>query len=112
MDKYKEMTKRTGASSSIDQLLTSTDLPYSTEVMAAPLPSEFRVPKMDMYDRSKDPLEHFEIFKAHMTLQGFPRKIACRAFPLTLKGAARGWFKSLAPGSIDTFKELVCLFLT
>ncbi|XP_042988685.1 uncharacterized protein LOC122316215 [Carya illinoinensis] len=46
-----------------------------------------------------------------MTLHEFSREIVCLAFPLTLKGAARGWFKSLPLGSIDGFQELACLFL-
>lgn len=42
-----------------------------------------------------------------MTLHGFPVKIACKVFSLTLKGAVRGWFRS-----VDSFKELARLFLT
>nr|XP_023891218.1 uncharacterized protein LOC112003265 [Quercus suber] len=34
----------------------------------------------------------------------------CRAFPTTLKGAARIWFSCLTPGSISTFKELSAQF--
>ena len=34
----------------------------------------------------------------------------CRAFPKTLKGAARIWFNRLTPNSIDTFKELSAQF--
>lgn len=33
-------------------------------------------------------------------------------FPLTLKGAARGWFGALQPGSIENCKELGRQFLT
>ena len=34
----------------------------------------------------------------------------CRAFPTTLKGAARIWFNQLMPNSISTFKELSAQF--
>ena len=34
----------------------------------------------------------------------------CRAFPTTLKGAARIWFSRLTPNSISTFKELSAQF--
>lgn len=57
MDKYEDMVKRMRGSSLVDQLLTSTDLPYSMEVMAALLPLKFKVSQMEMYDGSKDPLE-------------------------------------------------------
>ncbi|XP_040987735.1 uncharacterized protein LOC121235454 [Juglans microcarpa x Juglans regia] len=33
------------------------------------------------------------------------------SLPLTLKGATRVWFKSLAPGSVNSFGELAHLFL-
>ena len=34
----------------------------------------------------------------------------CRAFPTTLKGAARIWFSRSTPNSISTFKELSTQF--
>ena len=34
----------------------------------------------------------------------------CRAFPTTLKAAARIWFSRLTPNSISTFKELSAQF--
>ena len=34
----------------------------------------------------------------------------CRAFPTTLKGAARIWFSRLTPNSINAFKELSAQF--
>ncbi|XP_041027035.1 uncharacterized protein LOC121267253 [Juglans microcarpa x Juglans regia] len=80
--------------------------------MAVPLPPKFKIPHIEAYDGSKDPLEHLETFKAHMILHGFPNEVACRAFPITLKGAARSWFASLRPGTVDSFNELAHLFLT
>lgn len=106
------MAKRMGTSSSVDQLLTSTNLPYSAEVMVVPLPIKFKAPQMEAYDKFKDPLEHLKTFKAHMTFHGFPGEVASRALPLTLNGAARAWFGCLPPGSIDSFGELARLFLT
>lgn len=66
--------------------------------MAALLLLKFKDPQMMMYDGYKDPLEHLEIFKAHMTLNGFLGEIACRAFLLILKGATRGWFGAVPQG--------------
>lgn len=67
---------------------------------------------MEMYDRTRHPLEYLETFKAHITLHGFPKEITCRAFPLTLRGLARVWFRSLILGLIGSFGELVRFFLT
>ena len=47
-----------------------------------------------------------------MHLQGVADTIMCRAFPTTLKGAARIWFSRLTPNSISTFKELSAQFTT
>lgn len=104
--KYEEMARKMGTSSSIDQLLTITGLPYSEEVMAMHLLPNFWVPVMEMYNGTTDPLKHLETLKAHMTLHSFPGEVACRALPLTLKGLARVWFGSLVPGSIDSFGKL------
>lgn len=97
--------------SSVDQLLTSTDLLYNAEVMASPHPSNSKVCQMEMYDGSKDPLEHLETFKAHLSLHGFLSEVAYRVFPLTLIGAARTWFGSLPSRSINGFEALARLFL-
>lgn len=87
-------------------------LPYSEEVLVVPLPLNFWDPLMETHDMIRDPLEHLKTFKAHMTLHNFPGEVACRAFPLTLKGPTRVWFESLILRSIDSFEELACLFLT
>lgn len=42
--KYKEMARKMGNSSPEDQLLLSTDQPYSAEVIAVPLLPKFQVP--------------------------------------------------------------------
>ena len=62
--------------------------------------------QIDSYDGVKDPIDHLETFKTLMHLQGVVDEIMCKAFPTTLKGAARIWFNRLTPNSISTFKEL------
>ncbi|XP_040994292.1 uncharacterized protein LOC121240834 [Juglans microcarpa x Juglans regia] len=46
-----------------------------------------------------------------MTLHGFSGEVVYWAFPLTLKGAARSWFRGLSSGMIGSFEELVRLFM-
>ena len=64
----------------------------------------------EVYDESKDPLDHLESFETIMHLQGVRDKIICRAFPTMLKGLAKVWFSRLTPNSISTFKELSVQF--
>uniref|UniRef100_A0A2N9H5N8 Uncharacterized protein n=1 Tax=Fagus sylvatica TaxID=28930 RepID=A0A2N9H5N8_FAGSY len=66
-----------------------TDSPFTKMVISFPLPSKFRMPSLEIFDGSKDPLDHLESFKTVMCLQGVPDEIMCRAFPTTLKGPAR-----------------------
>ncbi|XP_062155172.1 uncharacterized protein LOC133863226 [Alnus glutinosa] len=47
-----------------------------------------------------------------MDLHRTPEMVACRAFPLTLSGNARDWFKKLPPNSIRHFDDLGRMFLT
>ena len=97
-------------SSDLDDLVNRTDSPFTASVKSFPLPSKFRMPHMDSYDRVKGPLDHLETFKTLMHLQGVTNAIMCRAFPTTLKGAARIWFNRLTPNSISTFKKLSAQF--
>jgi hypothetical protein len=76
------------------------------------MPDKFKMPRIEKYDGSGDPQDHLEAFREHLILHGTPDKIACRAFPLTLKGVAKDWFTRLPPKSVGTFKELGRLFLT
>ena len=93
-------------SSDLDDLVNRIDSPFTASVNCFPLSYKFRMPQIDSYDGVKDPLDHLETFKTLMHLQEVVDEIMCRAFPTTLKGAARIWFDRLTPSSISTFKEL------
>ena len=67
---------------------------------------------MEAYNGSWDPLDHLELFKTFMHLQGIPEEIMCRVFPTTLKGLARVWFSKLTSNIVSTFKELSGHFVT
>ena len=97
-------------SSDLDDLVNRTDSPFTIPVNSYPLPQKFRMPQIESYDGVKDPLDHLETFKTLMHLQGVPDEIMYRAFPTTLRGAARIWFSRLTPNSINTFKELNAQF--
>ena len=97
-------------SNDLNDLVNRTDSPFTNSVNSFPLPYKFHMPQIDSYDGVKDPLNHQETFKTLMHLQGVADEIMCRAFPTTLKGAARIWFSRLTPNSISTFKELSAQF--
>ena len=76
-------------SSDLDNLVNRTDSPFTASINSFPLPHKFRMLQIDSYNEVKDPLDHLETFKTLMHLQGVVDEIMCRAFPTTLKGAAR-----------------------
>ena len=92
-------------SSDLNELVHWTDSPFMAPVTLFPLPPKFRMPQVETYDESKDPLDHLKSFKTLMHLQGVANEIMCKAFPTTLKGPVRIWFSRLTPNSIGTFKE-------
>ena len=94
----------------LDDLVHRTNSTFTISVTSFPLSPKFRMPQVENYNGSKDPLDHLESFKTLMHLQGVPDEIMCRAFPTTLKGSARIWFNRLTPSSIGTFKELSAQF--
>jgi hypothetical protein len=114
-DKYAWMLRRMDGE---DPGLTAWDmledesLSFTDRVKAYPMPDKFKMPRIEKYDGSEDPQDHLEAFREHLILHGTPDEIACRAFPLTLKGVAKDWFTGLPPKSVGTFKELGRLFLT
>ena len=76
-------------SSDLNKLVHRIYSPFTASITSFPLSSKFRMPQVEAYDGSKDPLDHLEYFKTLMHLQGVADEIMCRAFPTTLKGLAR-----------------------
>jgi hypothetical protein len=114
-DKYSRILRRINGE---DQKLMAWDmlkdenLPFTKRVKKFPMPNKFKMPRIEKYDESGDPQAHLEAFREHIILHGTPNEIACKAFPLTLRGVAKDWFTELPPKSVGTFKELGHLFLT
>ena len=90
----------------LDEMIRRMDTPFTTEVLNHPLPLKFRLPQLESYDGSKDPLDHIESFKTLMLLQMTPDEVMCRAFPTTLKGAVRMWFNKIPLRTIANFEQL------
>ncbi|GMN33240.1 hypothetical protein TIFTF001_041858 [Ficus carica] len=84
--------------------------PFTPFIMASPYPTRFKMPSMNPYDGSTDADEHIENYQAHMLIQNANEAALCKSFCLTLTGAARQWYRRLAPGSIDCFKQLADAF--
>ncbi|KAH7845081.1 hypothetical protein Vadar_008225 [Vaccinium darrowii] len=100
------------APTTVEELVQNTNSSFTPEVMREPLPLKFKMPHIDTFNGSTDPLDHLETYKNLMMLQAVPDEIMCRAFPVTLNGSARMWFNKLKPQSIGNFKELSKSFVS
>ncbi|CAA0805859.1 Unknown protein, partial [Striga hermonthica] len=78
--------------------------PFSTEILAAPLPAGFREINLIFYG-SSDPSRHVRAFENMSVLHGYSDLVSCRAFLSTLRGGALDWFHQLAPSSIRDFED-------
>ena len=108
MDEMRENMKRVNP---VEDLVHRTDSPFTALINGHPLPTKFKMPPLDSYDGTCDPFDHIATFKTTMHLQEIPDEIMCRAFPITLKGPARVWFRKIPPNSVSSFEELSKLFV-
>ena len=97
---------------SMDTLVQQTESSFTTEVLHFPLPAKFRMPQIEAFDGTKDPVDHLNIYKNQMELHGYQDPVRCRAFSITLKGPALAWFNRLPPLSISSFRELSVAFIS
>ena len=59
---------------------------FTISIRDKPLPTKFKMPSIDTFDGTIDPVDHVEAYRTRMILHAFPDEIMCRAFPVTLKG--------------------------
>lgn len=89
-----------------ERLGVNISLPFIVRIMQGPIPTNFKIPYLEIFDGSRDPSDHLERFQTLMLLRQASDGILCRAFPSTLKRVARHWYSSWKPGSIDFFGQL------
>jgi hypothetical protein len=68
------------------------------------------MPKIPVYTGLGDLIEHLASFRAHIVLHATSDEVACQAFPLTLAGRAREWFRTLPSHSVTSFESLAKKF--
>ncbi|KAL2470615.1 Retrotrans gag domain-containing protein [Abeliophyllum distichum] len=108
----RKIVEAMSSKSSRQQSMVLEEDPFSLEVMAVPLPRDFKQPKMEKYDESSDPVDHLRSFVDLMRLQATLDAIMCRAFSPTLRREARDWVATLLPKLIRTFDEFSKNFAT
>ena len=100
------------APDTMDTLVQQTESPFTAEVLHFPLPAKFRMPQVEAFDGTRDPVDHLNTYKNQMELHGYQDHVRCRVFAITLKGPALAWFNRLPPSSISSFEELSIAFVS
>ena len=100
------------ASDSMDTLVQQTESPFTAEVLHLPLPAKFRMPQIEAFDGTKDPVDHLNTYKNQMKLHGYQDPVQCRAFAIMLKGPTLAWFNRLPLSSVSSFRELSIAFVS
>ena len=79
--------------------------PLLTErAMRVRVSSRFKLPpQLGIYEGKTNPMDHLDLFKNLMLLQGASDEMICKAFSATLRGPTRSWFRKLLPRTIDSF---------
>ena len=71
---------------SMDALVQQTESPFTARVLHFPLPAKFKMPHIETFDGTKDPVDHLNTYKNQIELHGYQEPVRCRAFAITLKG--------------------------
>jgi len=82
------------------------------DLLREPFPPHYKAPQIEPYTGKSDPNDHIGLFLAILDSQNLSDSILCRAFPSTIRGAAYRWFADQPPGSITSFSDLTCKFVT
>ncbi|CAL9017513.1 unnamed protein product, partial [Prunus brigantina] len=91
----------------MDQAIST---PFTPEIEQAAPPKRFSTPSFIHFKGDSDPESHLKHFKSVMILHKADDALMCKAFAMTLRGAAQDWFHTLPSGSINSFKELAYVF--
>ena len=73
---------------SMDALVQQTESPFTAEVLHFPFLKKFRMPQIEAFNGTRDPVDHLNTYKNQMELHEYQDPVRCRVFAITLKGSA------------------------
>ncbi|KAK8951667.1 hypothetical protein KSP39_PZI003232 [Platanthera zijinensis] len=84
--------------------------PLAPQILDHPIPQGFKLPSIETFDGTDDPLKHVNHFTTITRIFNASDPLLCQVFPTSLKGQARTWFHSLRAGTVTSFAELTRQF--
>ncbi|KAK1682382.1 hypothetical protein QYE76_043230 [Lolium multiflorum] len=88
--------------------------PYPNEFDLIPLPLKYRLPDFNKFSGSEgsSSIEHVSRYLAQLGMASASDQLRVRCFSQSLTGPAFGWYTSLQPNSVQSWKQLEELFHT
>ena len=83
-------------------LVKDSEFPFTQHIQACPVLERFKLPALEWYDGSTDPVDHWQQYGNMIGLQNVPDGIICRTFVTTLPVQFRT-LKSSVPVSYPIF---------
>ncbi|KAK1666104.1 hypothetical protein QYE76_054263 [Lolium multiflorum] len=82
--------------------------PYPNEYELIPLPPKYRLPDFSKFNGSdgSSSIEHVSRYLAQLGTISASDELRVRFFAQSLTGSAFGWYTSLPPNSVQTWKQL------
>ncbi|PKA61010.1 hypothetical protein AXF42_Ash020818 [Apostasia shenzhenica] len=80
--------------------------PFSDAIRLAPVPEDFRPPRLEAYRGATDSRKHVQGFEATVCYRQPDEAIKCHLLANTLKGATFTWFIKLPRGYISSYEHL------
>ncbi|KAK1695221.1 hypothetical protein QYE76_011918 [Lolium multiflorum] len=88
--------------------------PYPNEFDLIPLPPKYRLPDFNKFSGAEgsSSIEHVSRYLAQLGMASASDQLRVRCFSQSLTGPAFGWYTSLQPNSVQSWKQLEELFHT
>ena len=84
---------------------------FDPHIISYELLRGFIVPKLTMYDETRNPFDHIIHFRKLMTLDIGNDALMCKVFSVSLHGQALSWFHYFLQNSINTFWDVSEAFI-
>jgi len=86
--------------------------PFTQPIETTITPREWKMPSMEPYKGTSDPVIHLQRYTQHMLMSGASEGVLCKCFPLFLSDRATTWFCCLPQGTIGSWEMLKEKFIS